>query len=158
MANQFNQVIVSSNPKGNYLPIIVSGTPKPGQCMTMKAATEPVNGRFTFEPWNRDGDGNRAEVAVLLANESEGQLITTEYVTGTLATVYFPQPGDFLQMLIQDVAGTGDTKAIGDYLMIDDGTGALLATSSPETEPFKLAETLAALTDDTHALCMFTGY
>ena len=77
MANQFDQIIVSSNPKGDFEEATIDGTPKPGTVMTVKAATEPVAGKFTYEAYNRDADGNLAEIAVLLEDELQGKLVTS---------------------------------------------------------------------------------
>lgn len=156
MSDQYGTIIVSGG-YGIKRGCIVDGTPKPGTCMTVKAATEPVNGRHTYEAYNRDGDGNRAEVAILLEDKNQGKTVDDAYVSGTHGQLYFPQAGDLLQMLLQNQGGTGDSFAIGDYLMIDDGTGKLIASSSPENEPFVVMETQAALTADTLVLCLFTG-
>jgi len=127
--------------------------------MTVLAATEPVAGIFTYEVYNRDADGDRAPVAVLLEDELQGRLITTAYVAADQARLYFPVAGDMLQMLVADVAGTADTLAIGDYMIIDDGTGLLIdTTGSPQMESFVIMETQAALTADLHVLCMYTGH
>ena len=56
-------------------------------------------------------------------------------------------------------SGTSDAFAIGDILMVDDSTGKLVATTgSPESEPFVVMETVAALTADALVHVMFTGY
>ena len=158
MSDRYGTIIVSSNPKGHFEECIIVGTPKPGQCMTILAATEPVNGKFSVEPFNRSADGEQAEIGVLLENELEGSLITTAYVTGTLGRIYYPAMGELLQMLVANIAGTGDAFAIGDMTIVDDGTGKLVATTgSPEMESFRIMETQAALTADLHVLCQFTG-
>ena len=62
-------------------------------------------------------------------------------------------------MLLQDVAGTGDSHAIGDRFIVDNGTGKLIATTgTPESEPFILMETVAAPTADALAHVIFTGF
>ena len=62
-------------------------------------------------------------------------------------------------MLFEDVDGTGDIVTQGDLLMVDDGTGKLLATTgSPESEAFIAMETIAAPTADILIHCMHTGY
>lgn len=153
-----NDIIVSNNPRGRREEIIISGTPKPGTVMTVTTAALS-NGRFTMEAYNRDADGNRAPIAVLLADELRGILQTTAYASGDRGFVYYPLPGDDLNMLVANIAGTGDAFTIGDYMIVDDGTGKLIATTgSPESEPFQIMETVAALTADTLLWCKFTGY
>lgn len=157
----FNTIVLSPEPRGRFIEGIIDGTPKPGTVVQLKAATEPVNGKFTFEVYNRDADGNRPQGPLFVLTEDylQGRLVTDQFASGDLVKVYAPLPGDELMMLIADVAGTDtDTHAIGEILMVDDGTGKLVASSSPETEPFVLAETLAGLTADTLAHCFFSGY
>lgn len=154
----YNTIIVSQEPRGRFFDGYVSGTPKPGTCMQIKAATEPVSGRHTWEVYNRAADGTRALIVVLLENHLEGQGVDTAYVTGKMGHFYCPLPGDELLMILQDVSGTGDTRAIGDVYMVDDGTGTLIATTgTPSAEPFTLLETLAAPTADGLGHVMFNG-
>lgn len=156
-----NEIIVSDTPRGVRHEGTIYGTPKPGTCMQIKAATEPVNGRFTWEVYDRISDGIRALVAVLLPNDNEGMIATTAYVSGTRGFIYCPAPGEELNMLIGDISGTGGSSdfAIGDRLMIDDGTGKLVdALGNVESVPFILLETITDLTADYLAWCMYTGY
>lgn len=155
-----NEIIISSNPRGQFLEGIVSGTPKPGTCMQVKAATEPEGGRFTWEVYNATADGDQRLIAVLLPNHAMGVMETTAYTTGTRCYMYCPVPGEELNMLVANIQGTSDTFAIGDLFIVDDGTGKLIATTgTPESEPFICCETVStALTADTLTHCMFTGY
>jgi hypothetical protein len=154
-----NEIIVSANPQGKFLEGIVSGTPKPGTCMQIKAATEPVGGRYTWEVYNADADGNQRLIAVLLPDVLRGKLATDAYADGDRCFLYCPIAGEELNMLVADVGGTADTFAIGDILMVDDGTGKLVdTTGTPESEAFICIETSAALTADKLLLCMYTGH
>ena len=154
-----NEIIVSADPKGTFMEGIVSGTPKPGTCMQITAGTAAVGGRFTWEVYNTSADGEQRAVAVLLPDSDQGQLATTAYVTGARCFLYFPLPGEELNMLMADVSGTGDDHTIGEVLMIDDGTGKLVTTTgSPESEPFISLEATTDPTADALHWCMFTGY
>ena len=155
----YNTIIVSNDPRGRFFEGIIDGTPKPGTVMQLKAAVEPVNGKHTWEVFNGAADGEQTLIVVLLEDQLQGIGVGTAYVSGTLGRLYCPLPGDELLMLLLDVAGTGDTRAIGDKYMVDDGTGKLVVTTgSPEAEPFLLLETLSALTADALAHVMFTAY
>lgn len=156
----YNTIICTENPRGRERGVIISGTPKPGVVMQMAAATEPVNGKYTYAVYSgTDGNRLRGAICVLLEDDTQGKGITDAYVTGTYGRVYFPLPGDWLLMQLQDVSGTGDTHAIGEKLIIDSTTGQLLATTgSPQCEPFMLIETFAAPTADVWGLVEFTGY
>lgn len=159
MSNRYGTIIVSSEPRGRFDEVVLYAATKPGQCVTLKAGVEPVAGKFTYELYNRAADGGRAPVAVVLENELEGQDCEVAWAAGKQARVYFPAHGEFLQMLVANIAGTGDAFEIGDQLMLDDGTGKLIAvTGSPQSVPFEVAETQAALTEDTLVLCKYTNY
>jgi hypothetical protein len=157
-----NGIIVSANPRGVFLEGLISGTPKPGTVMQISAATEPVGGRYQWEAYNPDADGNQRIIAVLLPDELQGKTAADAYVTGTRGFLYCPVPGEELNMLVKDVAGTGENFAIGDLFIVDDGTGKLVdTTGTPEAEPFICLETIAAATAiaaDHLVHCMFTGY
>lgn len=156
-----NEIIVSANPRGVFHEGEVDGTPKPGTCMQIKAATEPVNGRFTWEAYNADADGNQRLVAVLNLDYWQGKLATDAYADGDRCQVYCPVAGEELNVLLDDVAGTSATSdyAIGDLLIIDDGTGLVIdTTGTPESEPFILLETLTDLTADQLVWVMYTGH
>lgn len=159
----FNTIVASQEPRGRYLQgYIASGeTPKPGTIVQFKAATEPVNGLFTFEIFNQSADGSpsRGPTMILCEDHLQGKTIDDAYAAGDMCTVYVPLPGDELLALIGDVSGTADTHAIGEALMVDDGTGELVAAVGTDTTPdkFVLLETLAAPTADTLAHVMFNG-
>lgn len=144
-----NEIILSPEPRGRFFEGTIEGTPKPGTLMQIKAATEPVNGRYTYEAYNRAADGDRYPLLVLLPDHYQGKTATDAYVTGTRGFLYAPLPGDELNVLKGDVSGTADDFAIGDMLMIDDGTGKVIATTgTPEAEPFVCLETVTDPTAD----------
>src|SRR3990172_9270875 len=119
-----NEIIVGAEPMGRFHEGIISGALYPGVCVQIAAATEPVNGRFTWEAYNAAADGDQRLVAVLLPDSLQGSLATDPYVSGDRCFLYVPIAGEELNMLVTDVnTGTSDSFAIGDLLMIDDGTG-----------------------------------
>ena len=156
-----NEIIVSADPKGVFLEGTVYGTPKPGTVMKVRA-TALVGGRPVWEVYDTTGDGYPGIVAVLLADQLQGGLATDAYVTGAHCFIYCPIAGEELNMLVADVAGTGtsgsEAKAIGDILMIDDGTGKLVDDSSGLRKPFILLEAQAEpVSADALLHCMYTG-
>jgi hypothetical protein len=154
-------IIVSAEPRGRFIEGIVSGTPKPGTVMEIKAATEPVGGRHTWEAFNADADGNQRLIAVLLENSLLGELATTAYADGDRCTLYVPAAGEELNMLLSAPGtGTGDSFAIGALLMVNDGDGLLIATTgSPESEPFIVMETVSdVVAGGTLTWVMYTGH
>lgn len=153
------QVIVTGNPRGVFGEGIIVGTPKPGTCVSLLAATEPDGGgRFSYEPWNGGADGEQSEVIILLEDHLQGYTFDDAYVTGSRCFLYWPVAGEEFMMLLANIAGTADDHAIGEKLMIDDGTGKLIATTgSPEMEPFICLETITDPTADDHYLVRYTG-
>ncbi len=151
-------IVITPDPKGRFLEGTVSGTPKPGTCMEFTSAAE-VGGRGTWQVYQPGTDGEQRLIAVLLPDELSGQTATQAYVTGARCFMYCPLPGDELNMLLLDIAGTADDHTRGEVLMVDTGTGKLIATTgSPESEAFRLMETVTDPAADTLARCMFTGY
>lgn len=139
--------------------------------MEIDWSESPVSGRFAWEPYGvtaADGirgvgaDGNRRVMAILIPDPNTGQASDTAYVSaaspGTRCYMYVPQAGETFNMLVEDVGGTGDDLRIGDLMMVDDGTGKLLETSSPESEPFMVLEDITNPLADTLVWCMYTGY
>lgn len=155
-----NGIIVSAEPGGRFDEGTISGALKPGTCLQIKASSGiDDNGRFTYEVYAPGTDGEQRQVIVLLPDDLSGKLATTAYADGDHCFVYEPANGDELNMLLKDISGTGDDHTIGETLMIDTGTGKLIATTgSPESEPFRLLETITDPTADQLVHCVFTGY
>lgn len=148
-------IIVSTEPKGVFLEGIISGTPKPGTMMQIKAATEMVAGNFTYEAYDVGASGDPRCVIILLPDDLQGALPTTAYVSGARGFLYVPAPGEILNILLKDVTGTGDTHAIGDRVYAEDGSGKFLVQgTSANLAQFTLLETLAAPTADTLCAAM----
>lgn len=155
-----NEIIVSMEPRGVFHEGYVSGTPKPGTVMQIQAGTAmDGTGRFTWEVYNAAADGDQRLIAVLLHDKLQGKLATDAYATGDRCRLYCPLPGEELNMLVADVSGTGDDHTVGEILMVDDGTGKLVATTgTPESEPFICLEATTDPTADALLWCIFTGY
>lgn len=163
-----NQILIQENPKGVFKSVVISGTPKPGTAMIPVLATAvDDNGLPTYEPAGTtaasgysgmSNDGDRIPIAILLDDKNQGKLYSTAYADGDTAEVYFPLPGEELNILLENQSGTADAFAVGDRVMVDDGTGKFLAVDSdPESEPFELMEAVSALTADAWAWAMATG-
>lgn len=157
--NLYQTIVVTGNPKGNFLPFVIEGTPKPGTIMQIKTATAKVNGRYTAIAYAPGGSGQRpvGPIMVLMHDELQGRTIHDAYATGSWGMCYCPIPGDELLCLVKNIAGT-ETFAIGDLLMPEQTTGLLIDTSSPEIEPFVLLEADTSVwSADTLMHVMYTG-
>lgn len=147
-----NEILLCGNPKGVFLEGIVSGTPAPGTVMVPTTAVD-VNGDFTWQAWTAS-TGAAGLQAVLLPDQLQGQLPTTAYVTAKRCFLYVPLPGEFMNMLFADVAGTGDIHTVGDLMGVQTSTGLLVINSSFTSTPWMCMETIAAPTANTLVMCM----
>ena len=133
-----------------------SQTVYPGTIMTMKLATAAVQGKFTYQPYNRDADGNNAMMFVLLEDYLQGKTIADAYTDGARIRMVVPLPGDEFLLRFGNASGTADDVAIGAMLIADDGTGEVIPTTgSPEYECAIALETLTDPTADTALHCMW---
>jgi hypothetical protein len=161
-----NEIIVSAEPNGRFLEgVIANGqTLYPGTIMQIDPSVAMVGGRHTWTAYSRDADGNRPKgpYAVLLPDSNTGQAATTAYAASTGATrcfLYCPLPGDELNLLHENVAGTGDDVALGDILIVDSGTGKMKVTAStPESECAVALESRTDPTSDALIHCMWSGH
>lgn len=158
-----SNIIVSADPGGKFSEgiIAVGQTPKPGTVMQKVHATALVGGRHTYTAFDSSADGVRplSAIWVLLPDKLQGKTATDAYAAGDRCFLYSPLAGEELNLLLLDIAGTADDHTAGEQLIIDDGTGKLIATTgSPELEPFTLLETITDPAADTLAWCEYTGY
>lgn len=160
-----NKIVLTPEPRGRRTEGIIEGALLPGIVVQIKAATEPDAGnRYTWVPYNQTGSGEPVLMAVLDFDWQQGKTADDAYVSGRRGFIYFPLPGDELNMLVQDIAGTAATSdfAIGDGLMVEDGTGLLidadLGTAQYLSRPFMVAETYNDMSADTRLHVFFTGY
>ena len=152
-----NSIVLGNDPRGRFMEGTLTGALKPGVMVQIDVSEGlDANGRPTFEAFTA-GDGLRQIVGILVPN-NPGQLSTDAYATGERCKVYFPLPGDEINVLLQ-ITGTGDSLSFGDVLIADSGTGEMIATTgTPEAEPFQLLEAVSGQAADFLAHAIFTGY
>lgn len=159
-----NSIIVSCQPNGRFVEgkIAAAQTPKPGQVVQLDLSIAyTTNNCFTWKIYDADADGGRPKgpFIILLPDHLQGKLASDAYAAGDRAFGYIPLPGDELNLLLLDIAGTGDDHTIGEMLIVDDTTGKFIATTgSPETEVAQLLETVTDPAADTLAWAIWTGY
>lgn len=157
--SQGSSVVVSSNPKGQFLEGIIGDTSKPGSLMQVKAATAKVGGRFTYIQSAPGTDGVPTLIAVLLEDDEQGKLITDAYVSGTRCRLYCPIAGEELNVIVGEGAGTSNTFAIGDLFMVDgDGQNLIPSSGSPVSKPFQSLEADTQIASHGLVLCVYTGH
>lgn len=154
-----NTIVAESEPKGKFYEGIISGTPLPGTAMQIQAGTLDKSGTYTWEALNQNaGAGATTDprlCAILCEDDLQGGVVSQAYVSGRRGKIYCPLPGELVNILVADVAGTGDTHTVGDRVVATLGTGkfATQATSANLAQ-FTLLESTAALTADTLILAM----
>lgn len=125
-----NEIVVTpgpQGPRGRFFEGIISGTPKPGTTLQLKAGVEPIQGAFTYEVVNRTISGQRGPTIVLLPDQMQSKTALDAYADGDRCFLYMPQNGDELNMLITADNGA---LAIGDQLMVQDNTGLLIKVTA----------------------------
>lgn len=140
-----NCIVVSTDPKGKFVEGTIGAglTVYPGMAMQIQPATDPVGGRDVWEIYAPGADGEMPKGPIIILTESLIDLPTVAYTAGLRAFGYVPLPGDELNVLLKDVAGTGDDHTKGEKLILDTGTGKFIATTgSPEEEVAILRETV----------------
>jgi len=160
------RILASSPPRGHFEQVIVVGTPKPGVVMEL-ADIAPVGNIYSYSVYGTKtasggnyvtNDGDRKAIAILVEQDDINAIYSRAYVTGDRGYIYWPVLGEWFNMLLQNQSGTADSFSITSELMVDDGTGKLLAAdSNAEAHPFTCLETVSALTADALALCRFNG-
>lgn len=158
-----NCIVVQSDPKGLFMEgfIAAGETPKPGTILQRDASVALIGGRHTYKIYDRAADGDQPQGPFFLLRENYllGKAATVAYAAGDRCFLYVPLPGDEVNLLLLNIAGTADDHALGEILMVDDGTGKLIATTgSPETEVAMLQEAVTDPTADTLAWCVWTGH
>ena len=155
-------ILINGNqPNGRFLEGIIYGTPAPGTVMEKVPGVELQNGRYTYRAVQTGANGDRRPQYVLLEDASQGVVAdingANTYTSGRWGFLYVPLPGDELNMLFKNIAGTGDKFAIGDKAMVDAATGKLIAgTGSAVSQPYEVGETVSAITADTLIAVMYT--
>lgn len=158
-----NMIIVTSNPRGVFEEGFVKTgeTHQPGMIVQRDASVALIGGRHTYKIYSRDADGNMPAGSywVVLNDIMMGKLVSETIAAGERLFLYSPVAGEELNLLLLNISGTADDHALGEILMVDSGTGKLIATTgSPESECAQLLEAVTDPTADTLAWCQWTGH
>lgn len=161
-----NEIILTPEPRGRRIEVY-NGTEAdilPGTCvMATAAGEEDAGGRLPYEPYNTAQSGVPKPIAVVEIDWWQGKTADDAIEPGKRMVIYFPLPGDELNMLVQDQAGTGATSdySVGDPLRVEDGTGLLIdgtLGTAGFSNPFECRENYSDMAADTRLHCIFTGY
>jgi hypothetical protein len=136
----------------------------PGTVMQIDTSVALKGGLWTAVLYDRDADGDQPKGAYWIATDEMGRLSgrtkDDPIAVGELFEAYSPLPGDDLNLMIQD-ASTGTSLndvAIGTILMVDDGTGTLIATTAtPESEVALLMEDVSDMSGNRLGWVQWSG-
>jgi hypothetical protein len=155
------RIVVNADAKGPYEWGYVATAEKPGTLMQIDASVALKAGKHTWVPFNRaaDGDLPAGPYGVIVEDLYQGRDATTAIEAGTITKLYIPQPGDELNLLFFNQSGTADDVALGDLLIVDDGTGKVFKTTgTPEHQPAIALEALVDPTADQLLWVRWSGY
>jgi hypothetical protein len=144
-----NKIVVNPDARGHYEWGYVTTAEKPGTILQIDPSVALKHGKHTWVVYSRaaDGDQPKGPFAVLDFDPYTGRDATTAYAAGDFVKMYFPTDGDELNLLFGNASGTADDIPLGTILMVDHGTGKVVATTgTPETE---VAVALEAIVDPT---------
>lgn len=139
-----NTILCESNPRGKREEGICSGALKPGSFVERVPSTLPdAGGAFTWRNVTR-GNGVKGPLVLVLEDDNQGVLPTGAYTSGARCKLYWPQPGEYMNCLLAESAGTGtvNMENIGDLLAVEGVSGNLMAGGSLASQPFQLCEHL----------------
>ncbi len=129
--------------KGRYQPLFngSGGSLYPGTIVQIDPTVALKGNVATAIVFSRDADGDHSKGALFVVTHEMqkmvGKLATDSIPSGEMFQGYAPINGDEINLLVAD-ANTGTTQediAVGTLMMVDTGTGLLVATTgSPETE------------------------
>jgi hypothetical protein len=144
-----NRIVINPDAKGTYEWGYLTTAEKPGTVHQRDASVALKAGKPTYKVYQPGADGENplGGYWVLVENLYEGRDATTAYAIGDFAKFYSPRMGDELNLLLANLSGTADDHALDEKMMLDTGTGKLIATTgTPEDE---VAQLLEAVTDPT---------
>lgn len=157
-----NGIVVTSDPKGQFQEgyVKTGQTFYPGMAVLRDASVALISGVHTYKIYDESADGDQPTGAIWIVTnmlgELIGKLVSDSIAAGERAMFYSPRPGEELNLLISNLAGTADDHALGEKLMIDTGTGEFIATTgTPEQEVAQLLEAITDPTADTLAWCQW---
>jgi hypothetical protein len=134
---------------------------KPGTIYQRDPAVALKSGRHTYKHYQPSAAGAlpKGPFYVLLEDSRNGRTVSDAYAAGDWGFFYAPLPGDALNLLVKNLAGTADDHALDEALMVDQLTGMLIvASGTPATIVAQLQEAIVDPVVDTLAWCNWTGH
>jgi hypothetical protein len=156
-----NRIVVNPDADGAYEWGFITTAEKPGTVLQINPSVALKSGKHTWIVYTRDADGDhpKGPFAILVEDLFQARDATTAVTAGDFAKMYIPLPGDELNLLYKNVAGTADDVAAGDILTVDSGTGKVqVSSATPETEVAVALEAIVDPTADQLLWCRWSGH
>lgn len=137
-----NSIVLSVPEKGHRKEGIASEAGiKPGHLLEIVPGTSlDDSGRYSVRLWDGSATGVRGTICVADIGFSGGTY-DTAYTNGDRVRLYFPLPGEELNVRVK----SGVTTTVGMKLILEKNTGFILETTgTPESEPFVALEGVAS--------------
>lgn len=152
-----SKIIVGADVKSRRTEGTITDTSKPGTMMEIVPATAYILGRPSWRA-KSSAAGLKGPNVILLENWVVGKIYSDAYAANERCFLYYLAVGDEVNALLGDVAGTGDSVAIGD-LFGTTTTGKIIRNSSYNALPFESNEAYAAgsMTADIWLWCTYRG-
>jgi hypothetical protein len=155
-----SEIILASSPKGVFQEGIAQGTWYPGTMITQVPGIASIvgQGRLTWQAgWSQAGaaDGDPRLVTIATPDVLQGQIWSTQQLTGVRCFGYTPYPGEEMNILLEGEQGTGSANAFtaGERLISRHATGLwVLESTSSFNAPFMSQEHLDEAPDITALL------
>lgn len=135
----------------------ITDTSKPGMMVEEVPTTANLNARPNYRAASAAAGSKQLPLIILVEDDLQGFSVGTAYAANTRCFACVLLPGDEVNALLGDVAGTGDSVAIGDLFGVNNN-GKIIANSSYTSTPFKAQEAIAkgGITADILVWCMVT--
>lgn len=159
-----NRIIITPDKGYWFEGIVKTGeTFSPGMVVQIDPTVSLIGGHHTCKMFSRDADGDRPQGPHIIVCEDihNGRTTSDTYAAGERFVGFIPQAGCELNILFNDVSGTGATSDIsaGALFITDTGTGMVInTTGSPECEIAMALEAYADLTADQLVWSVWTGH
>ncbi len=129
-----NNIILTPQPRGRRIEGVAFQTAMfPGTVVSIVTGVAADSGnRYTWQPWNHS-TGYQGLIGILDVDWLQGFTVQNPGIQiGRRIFIYFPLPGDELNMLLAEVAGsTGDPAiTLGEELTVQTGTGMLIPAAA----------------------------
>ena len=149
-------IVAESSPRGKFVEGLADEALTPGMGFRVKANTEPVSGRFTYEKPDLTANGDAVPgLGIVDLDRSQGKTVSDSYAANERVFGYIPVNGEEVYLLFK--ASVANLQ-IGDLAILEDDTGLWLKTTgSPGSQPFMVKETSATSASARLVLCEFVG-